>query len=467
MFKSPAKAVQTIFMLCCLFIVAGVCFYSCRKAEPLSEEDLNEWYSGGKQTVFISGSSAFSQPFNGLTDEKDKLHSFGDKVFGVTFNSDPGQLYHGLGPIFNNVSCTSCHIADGRGKAPDTGESLSSLLLRLSITGQSSTGGPLGVPLYGGQLQQRAILGTVAESDVSVSYTENTYQFPDGEVYKLRQPVYTLVSPYTSMPGGVMISPRMATPVFGLGLLEAIAEADIVSGADENDANGDGISGKPNYGWDVMANTYKLGRFGWKAAQPSIIQQSAGAFVEDMGVTNMIFPRESSLGQVQCTNPNAGKEISDSSLYAVAYYIKSLSVPGRRNASDPDVKKGKQLFIGIGCNKCHVPMQKTQADMAFPELSNQTIFPYTDLLLHDMGSGLADNRPDYRATGTEWRTSPLWGIGLTGTVNGHNNFLHDGRARSLVEAIMWHGGEAGNAQNSFRNLPKSDRDALLKFLGSL
>lgn len=455
------------FSAFCLFAGGFVLLQSCRKSDPLEEKDMNEWWSGGKQTVFISGSSAFSQPFNGLTEAKAQLHEFGDRVFAATFNSDPTQLYHGLGPIFNNVSCGSCHIADGRGKAPNTGESLSSLLLRISVNGQSQTGGPLGVPLFGGQLQQRAILGSLPEASVGVSYTENTYQFPDGESYALRQPVYTLSAPYTSMPGGVMVSPRMATPVFGLGLLEAIPEADIIARADEGDADGDGISGKANYSWDVMSNSYKLGRFGWKAVQPSIIQQSAGAFVEDMGVTSMIFPIESSQGQVQDNNLTNKKEVSDSTLYAVAYYIKSLAVPGRRNADDATVKKGKQVFMSVGCNKCHVSMQKTQADMAFPELSNQTIFPYTDLLVHDMGPDLADNRPDYRATGSEWRTSPLWGIGLTTTVNNHNNFLHDGRARNFIEAIMWHGGEASQVRDNFKNLSKADRDALIKFLGSL
>lgn len=450
-----------------LSVLGFLAFQSCRKAEPLKEDQLNEWFSGGKQTVFVSGSGAFSQPFNGLSSEKDALHELGDKIFGATFNSDANQLYHGLGPIFNNVSCGSCHIADGRGKAPNAGDALSSLLLRLSVSGQNPNGGPLGVPGFGGQLQQRAILGVQAESGVDVAYTETTGAFPDGEPYKLRQPQYTLSSPYTGMPGGVMVSARMASPVFGLGLLEAISDADILARADENDANGDGISGRPNYGWDVLSNSFRLGRFGWKAAQPSIIQQSAGAFVEDMGITNMIFPVESSYGQPQYSSANGQKEVSDSLLYAVAYYIKSLAVPGRRMADDATVKKGKQLFISTGCNNCHVSMQKTKADMAFPELSSQTIFPYTDLLLHDMGASLSDNRPDNHAQGYEWRTPPLWGIGLTNTVNGHNNFLHDGRARSLIEAILWHGGEAQAARDRFYNLSKDDRTALLKFLSSL
>ncbi len=451
-----------------LIIVTIGAFQSCKKSVELkNEDDLNEWYSGGKQTSFTSGSSAFSQMFNGLTSAKEELHGFGDGAFEATFNSDNSQLNHGLGPIFNNQSCASCHIGDGRGKAPNTGEALSSLLLRVSVDGQNEHGGPNPVPGFGGQLQQRGIFGVLAEAGVNVNYLENNYQFADGEAYALREPQFTFTNAYATMPAGLMISPRMATPVFGLGLLEAIDEANILAKADEFDANGDGVSGKPNYVYDVLSQTNKLGRFGWKAAQPSIIQQSAGAYVEDMGVTNFIFKTESSYNQPQYDNKNDDTELGDSTLFAVAYYIKTLAVPARRNANDATVKKGKQLFKNIGCENCHTSLQKTAADMAFPELSNQIIYPYTDLLLHDMGTGLADNRPDNKATGNEWRTSPLWGIGLTTVVNGHNNFLHDGRARNLTEAIMWHGGEADNSKNLFKSLTKTERDAVLKFLGSL
>ncbi len=447
--------------------IAFVGFQSCRKPKDVKEEDMNEWYSGGKQTTFASGTSAFSQPFNGLTQVKESLHDEGDKAFGATFNSDNTQLNHGLGPIFNNQSCGFCHVADGRGKAPMSGELLSSLLLRISIPGQGPHGEPNGVPGFGGQLQQRGIFGVLAEAGVDVSYTESMYQFSGGEPYSLRKPVFTIINPYMAMPAGVMVSARMATPVFGLGLLEAIDESAILTKADENDSDGDGISGKPNYGYDIMSKTVKLGRFGWKAAQPTIMQQSAAAYVEDIGITNLIFQTESCLGQSQYDNKNDDHELGDSTLYAVAYYIKTLAVPGRRNANDPAVKNGKQLFISIGCAKCHTPSHTTASDIAFPELSNQIIYPYTDLLLHDMGTDLADNRPDFKATGSEWRTAPLWGIGLTETVNGHNNFLHDGRARSLTEAIMWHGGEGTASKNNFGNLSNENRAAVIKFLSSL
>ncbi|MBI1223004.1 MAG: c-type cytochrome [Bacteroidetes bacterium] len=449
-------------------LVALVAFvFACRKAVPLSDSEQNEWYSGGMQTVFISGSGAYGQPFPTLSKEKQELHELGDVGFGAIFNSDPKQRNYGLGPIFNHVSCASCHIGDGRGKAPETGEALGSLLLRISVPGTDPHGGPKPVPFYGGQLQQRSIFGAAAEADVTVSYTEKSYQFPDGESYALRTPVYTLSNYYTTGPGNMMVSARMAAPVFGLGLLEAINEMDILALQDINDQDGDGISGKANRVWDIEKNEMNLGRFGWKAGQPSLIQQSAAAYNQDMGITNRLFPEESSLGQTQGNLASSIQELSDSTLYAVAYYVKSLAVPGRRRANEPLIQQGKILFNQTGCNSCHVPSFRTAANMAFPELSNQLIYPYTDLLVHDMGNGLADNRPEFLANGTEWRTPPLWGIGLSKIVNGHNNFLHDGRARSLTEAIMWHGGEAEKAKSGFENLNTQERKALIAFLESL
>ena len=457
---------RSISLLVLLFIIV-VTVQSCKKAEPVKEEEQNEWYSGGKQTVFVSGSSAYSQMFNGLTSQKAELHGIGDKAFEATFNSDISQLNHGLGPIFNNQACISCHIADGRGKAPMAGEKISSLLIRLSMPGQGLYGEPTPVPNFGGQLQQNAIFGVRSEANVDVSYTETTHQMSDGETYSLRKPLYELSNPYMALPANIELSARIAMPVFGLGLLEAIDEMDIIRLSDEFDANNDGISGRPNYGYDVQSKSVKLGRFGWKAAQPSIIQQSAGAYNEDMGITSSIFPVESSHSQSQYIPSTNRYELSDSILFAVDYYIKTLAVPGRRNANDGNVKSGKTIFKQIGCASCHVPSFKTQSNMVYPELSNQTIFPYTDMLLHDMGDGLADYRPDMKASGYEWRTPPLWGIGLTAAVNGHSNFLHDGRARNFTEAIMWHGGEAAAAANSFQKLSKSEREQVLAFLKSL
>ncbi len=462
------KISKKIYVMLALGAVySALTIQACKKPDALTEGDYNQWYSGGSQTVFVSGSGAYSKAFPNLSTEKEELHGIGDAGFEAVFNSDPNQINYGLGPVYNNVSCASCHIGDGRGKAPEAGEALTSLLIRISIPGVGAHGSPNPVPGFGGQLQQRGVLGANPEANVNVVYTQQTFTFPDGESYTLRKPIYSFNSPYQSMPSNVLLSPRMASPVFGLGLLEAIAEADILALADVNDINGDGISGKPNSVWSVEKQAHTLGRFGWKAGQPSVIQQSAGAYNEDMGVTSFIFPTESTFGQPQHSMSMGRKEISDSLLYAVAYYVRTLAVPGRRKADDEVVQQGKALFRQVGCANCHNPMFTTQTNVAASEFSNQTIFPYTDMLLHDMGDGLADNRPEFEADGYEWRTAPLWGIGLTKAVNGHNNFLHDGRARNYTEAIMWHGGEGENAKNNFAKLNKAQRDAVLKFLGSL
>jgi CxxC motif-containing protein (DUF1111 family) len=269
------------------------------------------------------------------------------------------------------------------------------------------------------------------------------------------------------LPSNLQLSPRIASPVFGLGLLQAISEKDILAHADEQDANHDGISGKPNYVYNYIAKNTELGRFGWKANQPNLLQQVAAAYNGDMGITSFVFPQENSYQQVQYDHLLDETEISDSLLHAVSFYIQTLAVPAARNMKNLSVQNGLKLFNQIGCNMCHVNNYTTATDIRLPSASNQRIKPYSDLLLHDMGEGLADYRPDYRATGYEWRTPPLWGIGLTAIVNGHTNFLHDGRARSLEEAILWHSGEAENAVNQFKALRKNEREDIILFLKNL
>lgn len=464
MFVSPRKTAIRLASLSAILIVVA---YACQKPEEFGENEINEWFSGGAQTVFDQGGGAFSQSFVNLSEDKDRLHEIGDMAFEATFVTPPSNINPGLGPVFNSVSCASCHIADGRGKPPGPGEELLSMLFRLSVPGAGPHGEPNPVPGFGGQLQPRAIFGKQPEADVDITYVYETYSFPDGEQYELRRPSYTIINPYTSLPGGLMVSPRVAPAVFGLGLLEAIADNDILANADENDANGDGISGKANRVWDVKKQGYSVGRFGWKAGQPTLLQQTAGAYNEDMGIRNSIFSTESSWGQPQYTWYTDELEVSDSLLHAVAFYVKTLAVPARRNADDAVVIRGKKLFNQVNCSGCHRAEARTATNVAFPEISNQPIRPYTDLLLHDMGDGLADYRPEFEANGYEWRTPALWGIGLTQVVNGHKYFLHDGRARNILEAIMWHGGEAAPSINQFKQLPKADRDALLKFIESL
>ena len=258
--------------------------------------------------------------------------------------------------------------------------------------------------------------------------------------------------------------------MIGLGLLETIPELNITKNADPEDINGDGVSGRINIVWDIQQKKRSLGRFGWKAGQPNVRQQTAAAFNGDLGITSTLFPAQPcSKSQNNCQSASHGEqpEISNQLLKFVTFYAKTLAVPARRSIESPEVKRGKYLFAHAGCAACHTPHFRTGEDNDFPELSRQYIAPYSDLLLHDMGEGLADNRPEFEATGTEWRTPPLWAIGLVQAVNGHTFFLHDGRARNLTEAILWHGGEAENSKDRFKAMNKKDREAVIKFLNSL
>lgn len=440
---------------------------SCKKHGSEAEFEKQDWFAGGSQTTYNYGSNAYGQPFPSLSGSELLMHEIGDKAFEAIFVSAPAPKNAGLGPIYNAVSCAACHVSDGRGKPPMEGEQLVSLLIRMSIAGEDPHGGPMEVPFFGGQFQQRGIIGTPSEGNVQISYTYQTFTYPDGSTYELRVPNYQLVGTYTGLPGGVMISPRIAPPVFGLGLLEAIPDWALLANEDVNDANGDGISGKANYVWNIQKGKKTIGKFGWKAGAPSLIQQIAAAYNQDMGITSFLFPKESSFGQSQFDFFNDDVELSDSLLYAATFYMQTLGVPGRRNVNDSEVKRGKQLFYDAKCTACHTPKFRTGVNVAFTAVSNQLIFPYTDLLLHDMGDDLADNRPDNMASGKEWKTPPLWGIGLTEVVNGHSNYLHDGRARNLSEAILWHGGEGEASKLFFKNLSQGDRNALIKFLKSL
>ena len=447
-------------------MVLALILVKCQKSSVLPEDQYNDQLSGGDETIFNATSQAFGNAFPGLTGYDIYVHHLGDLVFNQSFVTAPSPIHSGLGPIFKNTSCINCHHNDGIG-LPTAGDLQSSLLMRISLPGTDAHGGPVPVPGYGTQLQDKAVFGKVPECKVNIDYTYQTFSFADGETYELRAPTYTLTNLYTPISGNYMLSPRLAPPMFGLGLLEAVPESEIVALADPNDANGDGIKGKVNYVWDPATNSRQMGRFGWKANTASIKTQVAGAFNQDMGITSSVFPVESSFGQSQYDGLKDDPELPDSLLNAVKFYAQTLGVPARRNTTDPTIKRGLQLFILAKCINCHKQTLTTGINVAFPSLSNQVIHPYTDMLLHDMGPGLADNRPDFLASGSEWRTAALWGVGLFQTVNNPGYYLHDGRARTLTEAIMWHAGEAGQSSAYFSNLNKADRDAVLKFLGSL
>lgn len=430
--------------------------------------DPDDARSAGELTVEDSTSAAYSLPAPNLSLESVRRHLAGDIAFEAQFVTAPAPVNPGLGPLFNNISCVGCHKGDGGGRAPEEGGASNSFFLRLSLPGSAANGGPLPAPGFGLQLQDQAIFGARPEARVRTRYTTVTGHFADGTVYTLRRPDHEIYDAYTPLPDGLLRSPRLSPPVYGTGLLELVPESAILRLADAFDRDGDGISGRPNYGWDREAQALKLGRFGWKAATPTLKQQIAEAYQQDMGITNSWFPDESSLGQPQqALNRSAGIDLPEAVLLDAVHYVRTLGVPARRRIEDGTVRRGVELFRGAQCASCHVPTWRTGSSPDAPELANQLIHPYTDLLVHDMGEDLADGRPDFGADGREWRTPPLWGIGLRETVQGFTHLLHDGRARSVQEAILWHGGEAEAAKEAFRRMSKADRDALLAFVNSL
>ena len=415
--------------------------------------------AGGETTTDDLTSHAFSNPAPNLSGTRLDLHLDGDLAFGDQFVRAPSGVNPGLGPVFNDTSCEGCHVADGRTRE--------AFLMRLSLPGVDEAGGPRPVQGFGTQLQDDAVFGVSPEGRIDTQWIESAVALDDGTPYSLRTPIQTVGDPYTPLAGGVLTSIRMPRPVFGLGLLEAIPESRLSELADEGDADGDGISGRVNRVFDVREQRTRVGRFGWKASQPTLLQQAAAAYRDDIGVTSSVFPSEAFSGQPQDDLMDDDPEITDETLAAAVFYIQTLAVPAPRDVETPAVVEGEELFEGLGCADCHVPRHVTGVLPDVPEVSNQVIYPYTDLLLHDMGPGLADGRPDFDASGSEWRTPPLWGLGLSSRVTGHTDFLHDGRARGLVEAILWHGGEAEAARDAFSALSASSRAALVTFLQSL
>lgn len=446
---------------------------ACVDTEALTPE-LGEELAGGATTVFESGPRAFMLSARNLSESNESEFFVGNSFFNKNWVIAPSSTTarDGLGPTFNARSCSACHFKDGRGRPPlDSDEPMLSMLVRLSVPGVDEHGGPRPEPNYGGQLQPEAIPGVTPEGQARVSWQELPGSYADGEPFSLREPTLELVElGFGPLAEDAMLSARVAPQMIGLGLLEALPEATILAFADPDDSDADGISGRPNYVWDPISEAAVLGRFGWKANQAGLRQQNAGAFHGDIGISSSLHPSEDCPAtQTECgAAPSGGEpELSQEILDAITTYSRLLAVPARREVDDPEVLRGRELFRAIACADCHVPRLETGELADFPELSNQVIWPYTDLLVHDLGEGLADGRPDFVASGSEWRTPPLWGIGLFSAVNGHELYLHDGRARGLAEAILWHGGEASAARDAFVELDKNKRAALLRFLGSL
>lgn len=464
----------------CCVLAATLSLMACNQTPPPAEP--GEARSGGDTTVQQRDRNAFSLPSANLQPSRRLDFSVGNSFFRNPWVIAPTTTTarDGLGPLFNTNACQNCHIKDGRGHPPEPdASSAASMLVRLSVPADGSAAhaaqleraGVIAEPVYGGQLQDMSNPGVAPEGKVRVSYRAVPVTFADGSQVELRQPQLEISKlGYGPMQADTQFSVRIAPPMIGLGLLEAIPESALLANADPEDRNGDGIRGVANQVWDDARGLRVLGRFGWKAGQPTLAQQNAHAFANDMGLTSRLLPHDDCTAtQTDCRNAvNGGEpEVSDSIAASVLFYTRNLAVPARRDVDDLAVRQGKQLFHQAGCQQCHTPSFTTAADAAEPELANQLIRPYSDLLLHDMGDGLADQRSEFQANGRQWRTAPLWGIGLTETVSGHTQFLHDGRARNLLEAILWHGGEAEPAKQQVLTYDAEQRSALLAFLNSL
>ena len=458
--------------------------------DPLGEK------TGGDTTGYVTGRNAFSFPAANLPDDERTRFVIGNSFFRRNWVEAPAstKARDGLGPHFIARSCGGCHVQDGRGEPPaifnrlgETQDPTVALLIRLSIPGTDAHGGPRHEPTYGDQFNNAAVQGVKPEGRVTLRYDTIQGKFDDGTPYTLQKPVYGFADlGYGPMHPDVMLSPRIAPQIIGVGLLEAIAEADILANAADQAAVPGPIKGTPNQVWDAPSGRMMLGRFGWKANVATIAHQTGGAFLGDMGITSRHFANEACTpAQKDCLTAPSGKsaaaqgqpgvEIDDKTLDDVIFYQATLAPPARRNPQDAQVLRGQALFAQAQCATCHRPSYTT-ADALFapltervtsPALLKQTIFPYTDLLLHDMGEGLADGRPDFEATGRQWRTPPLWGVGLIEDVNGHQRLLHDGRARGVMEAILWHDGEAREAREAVQRMKADDRAALVRFVNSL
>ncbi|MBV1915723.1 MAG: thiol oxidoreductase [Pseudomonadales bacterium] len=476
-------------------LILTLLLHACSNSDDsIPALSADERLPGGLTSV-DSIRSDFMQPLQNLSKQRQR-----EFYVGLSFFRDPWVIApsitsdrDGLGPLFNARACFTCHPRAGRGRPPSSvDEPMLSMFLRLSIPGKNKQLGVMPEPTYGTQLQVRGTSmennfglarqngiaegdGVIGEVHSYIEYTTINGKYADGSTWSLRKPTYKVRDlAWGDMHPDTLFSPRMAQQLIGLGLLEAIDEQDILSYADPADKNSDGISGRVNRVWNRQTNTTVIGRFGLKANQPDLTHQTASAFRGDIGITSDLAPEQPCTDlQPAClqakdgVDPNYGVEIKPDLINAVSYFLRTLAVPIRQNWNNKQVLAGRALFYQANCNTCHRPSYKTASKTIEPELANQTIWPYSDLLLHDMGEGLADGRPDFEASGIEWRTSPLWGLGKSEKVSGKPFYLHDGRARTLSEAILWHGGEATSARDKFMAMNKKDRTALLEFIHSL
>ncbi len=464
------RRLRTLVMAC----LAALGCQGGRDATWLAAREQGASAPGGGLTSAESGPEAFRQGAPGLAREQQLFFVSGSSFYLEPWLPPPSTSTsrRGLGPLYNAAACADCHLGGGRGQPPlGVGEPFAGVVLRLGSGAQDALGAPLGDPLYGAQLQTQALAGLEPEGAAELELSELSRGYADGTLELLHEPRYRLIGLQQGAAlAELRISPRVAPATIGLGLLEAIPVARLEQLEDPEDSDGDGISGKLNWVWDRAASALAPGRFGGKAEQPGLRQQLRAALAVDMGVTSLTYP------EADCTAPACAAEtlaaqtepeLNERVLDRLELYLRLLAVPARRQADDAAVQRGERWFAELGCASCHVPSQVTSSDAALPELREQELWPYTDLLLHDLGPELADDHASYLAQGAEWRTPPLWGLGLLRLVSGHQRLLHDGRAEGVAEAILWHGGEALAAREGFQSLSAEQRAELVAFVESL
>ncbi|WP_404531228.1 di-heme oxidoredictase family protein [Massilia sp. TN1-12] len=453
--------------------------------------------SGGTTSVSYNYSDnslfMFQQPVNNVGMQDIQRFVEGRRVFHANFttgaHNEPGNdpylpVANLQGGHFNQSSCFACHTNNGRSPAPIAlNQKLDSMAVRAAVL--DANGNQVPHPQYGTAIQMNGSSGGGKANwgtGVRVGgFDSQTVKLADGTAVELRKPKLAFEGPVPQI-----ASLRAAQPMIGMGLLEAVPEADILARV-RTTADADGVKGTANFVFDPESGAVRLGRFGWKASKATLRHQSAESLLQEMGVTSSIYPNRACLnGPTACASGGAQAGISEADLQRISQYLALVAVPAQRSLAsgfpkgvapmdehrvDPtQVAAGAKLFDGMRCTACHTAEMKTGNGHLFAELRNQTIHPYTDLLVHDMGDGLADKFAEGQAKGNMWRTAPLWGIGYTDKVMGNSanvGYLHDGRARNLTEAVMWHGGEATTSRNRFAGLSKTDRDALLAFLRSL
>lgn len=489
---------QASFLLCTALLLAGCDRTGTHQSAPPLHS--SEAFPAGQASTSTSPFPSFEKPVANLPEELKTDFYTGKALAEQPWVKAPTTTTarDGLGPIYNARTCMTCHVKGGKGKVPlQPDRELFTAFVRISVPGNNPYLGVQPEPVYGDQLQTQSVSlahqlrhtgqnnfrknDVPPEAYVYIQWVESTFTYPSGETLPLRRPELNIQNlGYGDLHPNTLFSLRNASSIGGMGLLESIPEQAIRNLADPEDKNQDGISGKPNIVWDNKRAQPALGRFGHKANRPNLDVVVAAAFAGDVGISNPLFPQQPCTAkQTLCVgqptgNDKEGVELPQPLLDLVTLFSRNLGMPKRTvlQKEDPllaEREKGRELFYSLGCASCHNPSFTTgeQQHNDLAHLSNQIIWPYTDLLLHDMGSGLADNRPDFLATGSEWRTAPLWGIGLLKSINGNAELLHDGRARTIEEAIVWHGGEAEKTKQAFAHLAKLQREQLITFVESL